>query len=139
MATDSVTQFIPSHSTFLGTGHITIQGLSDHAAGSNALHASDFRRGGYKSVARVGDTEFNLERAFSEKFDCKRPSQGCLSMSLQFNNMTTKQLLLLVTYRYYGISATVELCRLAGALSICLIVNQIAMVLGVIAEFNLNS
>ena len=45
---------------------------------------SDFRRGGLKSVARVGDTELNLERAFSEKFDFKRPSQGCLSISLQF-------------------------------------------------------
>ena len=102
MATDSVTQFVPSLSTFLGAGdaHIAIQGLSDHAAGRNALHASDCRRGGFKSVARVGDTEFNLESAFSEKFDFKRPSHGCLSMSLQFNNTTTKQLLLLVTYRY---------------------------------------
>ena len=39
MATDSVTQFVPSLSTFLGTGldaHIAIQGLSDHASGSSA-------------------------------------------------------------------------------------------------------
>ena len=100
MATDSVTQFAPSLSIFLGTGldaHIAFQGLSDHAAGSSA---SDFRRGGFKSVARVGDTELNLERASFEIFDIKRPSQGCLSMSLQFKNMTTKQLPLLVTYRY---------------------------------------
>ena len=73
MATDSVT---PSLSTFLGTGldaHIASQSLSD------------FRRGG---VARVG--EFNLERAFSEKFNFKTPSQGCLSSSLQFKNMTIR-------------------------------------------------
>ena len=141
MATDSVTQFVPSLSTFLGAGdaHIAIQGLSGNAAIKIALYASDCRRGGFKSVARVGDTKFNLESAYSEKFDFKRPSHGCLSMSLQFNNMTTKQLLLLVTYRYFGRSAAVELCRLAGVLSICLIVNQIALVLGVIAQLNLNS
>ena len=89
MATDSVTQFVPSLSTFVGTGldaHIVNQGLFDHAAGSSALHVSDCRRGGFKIVARVGDTEFNLEIAFSEKFDFKRPSQGWLSKSLQLKN-----------------------------------------------------
>ena len=88
-------------------------------------------------MARVGDTEFNPERANSGKFDVKIPSQGCLSSSLQFK--TTKQLLLLVPYRCQGISAAVELCSLAGVLSICLIVSQIGLVLGVIAELNLNS